>query len=69
MGASLPVTIISLMAAFFTSLCEPFIHAYIVERLSDDDVPDQLPATNQLQTEFAEETDPETLHTKKDRDN
>lgn len=67
-GASLGVTTISLLAAFFTSLSEPFIHAYIIEQIADDDVPDDLPTTNQLQTEFAEENQLETRNKDKERD-
>ncbi|MEN1969448.1 YndM family protein [Lentibacillus sp. N15] len=58
------MTSIALMAAFLMSLVEPLLHAYIQEQFFDVEHHIQSPATNQLQAEFAEETDPQTMTTK-----
>ncbi|MGY0694809.1 YndM family protein [Virgibacillus sp. FSP13] len=54
----LPIITLSLLGAFFISICEPFIHAYIVENFSFER--HDLRTMNQLQTEFSEEIDPHT---------
>ncbi|WP_099159169.1 YndM family protein [Virgibacillus ndiopensis] len=60
----LPIITLSAMAAFFITLCEPFIHAYIREHFSDN-TNKHTPVRRELQTEFSEELD---VHTrKKDR--
>ena len=58
----IPVTLLSLTAAFFIAWGEPFIHVYLENRFSDNN--QQVPR-NQLQTEFAEEMAPETTTAKR----
>ncbi|MEC5425960.1 YndM family protein [Virgibacillus sp. C22-A2] len=55
-GGDYPVITTSLLAAFFITACEPFIHGYIVNQFSAYSRKDHR-KVNQLQTEFAEETD------------
>lgn len=54
---SLPTTLASLAAAFFITCTEPLFHTYLEERIFPS-VGNQLPLNN-LQTEFAEESDPD----------
>lgn len=61
----MPITGITLLAAFLMSLCEPLIHAYMEEQVTEDARHDS-PHADQLQTEFSEEIDPETMTTKND---
>lgn len=63
----MPIVTLSLMGAFFITLSEPLIHAYMQNKLTDN-VQKDSPTINQLQTEFAEETDSETITNKKKRD-
>lgn len=60
----MPIALLSLTGAFFITLCEPLIHAYMQNKFSDY-VQEDSPTINQLQTEFAEETDSETTINKK----
>lgn len=55
--ASIPVITTSLMAAFFITCCEPFIHTYMTENLEEKKFEEKENAerTSQLQTEFSEE--------------
>ncbi|WP_099159204.1 YndM family protein [Virgibacillus ndiopensis] len=55
---NIPIVTISILAAFFIACCEPFIHSYIVNHIPVESRED-LRTMNQLQTEFAEEMDPE----------
>ncbi|WP_106495858.1 YndM family protein [Lentibacillus sp. Marseille-P4043] len=55
---SLPMITLSLLGAFFITICEPFIHAYIDENFSFER--HDLRTMNQIQTEFSEEIDPDT---------
>jgi hypothetical protein len=60
LGADVPIITTSLLAAFFITCCEPFIHGYIVDRFSPDSYErEDLRGLNQLQTEF--ETDENTI--------
>lgn len=62
----MPVILASLFAAFFLALTEPLLHAYIQDgEEKERDNMRYVPGRN-LQTEFAEETDEETLLRKKD---
>lgn len=63
----LPTVMLSLTGAFFITLCEPLIHAYMQNKFSDN-VRENLPTMNQLQTEFAEETDTKTIMKKEEHD-
>src|SRR5699024_6562304 len=56
---TMPIVIASLAAAFFVACCEPLFHAYMIECvLTTNKDPLSL---SQLQTEFAEETDAQTM--------
>jgi len=57
MGGSQAIMVTSLAAAFFTACVEPFIHEYIATRLYSKETRQPRQAMNQLQTEFAEETE------------
>ncbi|HLS59535.1 MAG TPA: YndM family protein [Virgibacillus sp.] len=61
---SMPTIILSLAGALFITCCEPFIHLYLENQLSDDDEKD-VRTKNQLQTEFAEETDTQSITQRK----
>jgi hypothetical protein len=63
----MPLITTSLFAAFFITLTEPFIHAYILENEAKAKRKRPL-RSGRLQTEFAEEThtDSKTLSRKKD---
>lgn len=63
----MPTTLLSLTGAFFITLCEPLIHAYMLNKLSEN-VQEDSPTINQLQTEFAEETNSKTINDKKKHD-
>ena len=64
-GVSSPVLLASLAAAFFTAISESLLHVYILERVFGmDQKSHNYP--QQLQTEFAEEFDAESI--KKDDD-
>ncbi|WP_188454804.1 DUF2512 family protein [Virgibacillus oceani] len=54
--AGLPILALSAMAAFFITLCEPFIHTYIKENFSSDEGRN-IQVRKDLQTEFSEELD------------
>lgn len=60
-----PIETISLLAAFFIACVEPFIHGYIVNRIPLETRKDRR-TLNQLQTEFAEESDAQDIHINKD---
>ncbi|WP_053075001.1 YndM family protein [Ornithinibacillus californiensis] len=64
----MPLIMTSLFAAFFITLTEPFIHAYILENEAKSKRKRLLRRSGRLQTEFAEEThtDSETISRKKD---
>lgn|SRR5699024_6406285 len=66
--ASIPIATTSLMAAFFITCCEPFIHTYMIENLEEDAFEERetTPGAGELQTEFAEEFDSETLTDEKE---
>ncbi|MBT2214946.1 YndM family protein [Virgibacillus dakarensis] len=66
--SSIPIVMLSLMAAFFITFCEPFIHTYIIENQLSDDGRTDSPKMSQLQTEFAEETDGQTITNKEKHD-
>jgi len=53
----------AVMEACFITCCEPFIHTYMTENLEEERFEEQeaSPATGQLQTDFAEESDSKTL--------
>ncbi|RYG74189.1 DUF2512 family protein [Lentibacillus lipolyticus] len=55
--AGIPIVTTSLIAAFFITCCEPFIHTYITEQLAVErkDEDESSSITGQLQTEFSEE--------------
>ncbi|TFJ92673.1 YndM family protein [Lentibacillus salicampi] len=61
--ASIPIATTSLMAAFFLTCCEPFIHTYMTENLEEErfEESEASPRTGQLQTEFAKEFESEDL--------
>src|SRR5690625_4004944 len=61
---SMPTIILSLAGALFIPCCEPFILLYIENQLSDVDDKD-VRTKNQLQTEFAEETDTQSITQRK----
>ncbi|SFB07262.1 Protein of unknown function [Lentibacillus halodurans] len=64
--ASIPIITTSLMAAFFITCCEPFIHTYLTENLEKEKFEERenSPRTGQLQTEFAEEFESEVTDNK-----
>ncbi|WP_010529180.1 DUF2512 family protein [Lentibacillus jeotgali] len=66
--ASIPIVTTSVMGAFFITCCEPFIHTYMTENLEEEKFEEReaSPATGQLQTEFAEEFEKETLTDEKE---
>ncbi|MFD2759937.1 YndM family protein [Lentibacillus juripiscarius] len=59
----IPIVTTSLIAAFFITCCEPFIHTYITEQMEEKswDEGERSPVTGQLQTEFAEEFESDIL--------
>ncbi|MFD1363579.1 YndM family protein [Lentibacillus salinarum] len=61
--ASIPLATTALMAAFFITCCEPFIHTYMTENLEEErfEEREKSPRAGQLQTEFAEEFDHDDL--------
>lgn len=59
-GMSPPILLTSLTAAFFTAISESILHVYILENIFDIDQKSRIPI-QQLQTEFAEETDAQSL--------
>lgn len=59
-GISSPIVLTSLAAAFFTAISESILHVYILENVFDRDQKSQIPI-QQLQTEFAEETDAQSI--------
>ncbi|MUK89775.1 DUF2512 family protein [Ornithinibacillus sp. L9] len=61
-GAEIPVATLSLLAAFFITCCEPFLHGYIVNRIPMKRQDNY--SLNKLQTEFAEEADVHDLEKK-----
>ncbi|MBT2215776.1 YndM family protein [Virgibacillus dakarensis] len=62
LGAEVPIITTSLLTAFFITCCEPFIHGYIANHFSPDSYERKdLRTQNQLQTEFAEETNEHTI--------
>lgn len=63
----MPTALLSLAGAFFIALCEPLIHAYMQDKFSDN-VHESSPSIGQLQTEFAEETDAQTITDKNKHD-
>lgn len=67
LGADVPIITTSLLAAFFITCGEPFVHGYIVNRFSPDSYErEDLRGLNQLQTEFAEETNEHTIRDEKE---
>ncbi|GGJ96183.1 hypothetical protein GCM10007063_18320 [Lentibacillus kapialis] len=61
--AGLPIVTTAVMAAFFITCCEPFIHTYMTESLEEEEFEEKekSPSSARLQTEFAEEFDSEAL--------
>ncbi|GAB4075173.1 YndM family protein [Barrientosiimonas marina] len=59
---------IAFMGAFFMALCEPFIHAYLIENLEEEALKKQGPFSydGQFQTEFAEEFESDDKDQKND---
>lgn len=57
--ASFPIISVSLIAAFFITCCEPFIHTYLNENLEAERFEERKrgSGTARLQTEFSEELD------------
>ncbi|SFE17947.1 Protein of unknown function [Lentibacillus persicus] len=57
--ASFPIISVSLIAAFFITCCEPFIHTYLNENLEAERFEERKrgSGTGRLQTEFSEELD------------
>lgn len=69
LNANIPIITTSILSAFFITCCEPFIHSFIVNRFSPDEYERKDWRTmNQLQTEFAEETNEHTLRVEKEKD-
>lgn len=68
LGANVPLITTSVLAAFFITCTEPFIHGYVGDHFSkgSDERIDWDPM-NQWQTEFAEETNEDTITTEKDK--
>jgi hypothetical protein len=62
----MPVVLASLFASFILAVTEPLLHAYIQDREEKDSSHVRSVPRGKLQTEFAEETDEETLLRKKD---
>ncbi|MFC4557264.1 YndM family protein [Virgibacillus kekensis] len=52
----LPILPASLFAAFFITLCEPLLHSFIINH---EEKAEELPASGKLQTETAEEIEPD----------
>ncbi|WP_165769183.1 YndM family protein [Virgibacillus profundi] len=65
LAEGMPVILLSLTAAFFMTCGEPLIHIYIQNQFSDDHQRG-FGTKKQLQTEFAEETDAQTIAGKKE---
>ncbi|ALX49313.1 YndM family protein [Lentibacillus amyloliquefaciens] len=65
--ASFPVISVALIAAFFITCCEPFIHTYLNENLEAERFEERKrePEAGRLQTEFSEEFDSDRLEDKK----
>lgn len=57
---SLSIVLASLAAAFFTAISESILHVYILENAFDIDQKREIPI-QQLQTEFAEEVDVQSI--------
>lgn len=57
---SLSIVLASLAAAFFTAISESILHVYILEKVFDIDQKRNIPI-QQLQTEFAEEVDVQSI--------
>lgn len=66
LAEGIPIVTISVLAAFFITCCEPFIHGYIENRFADGDEREDLRSLNQLQTEFSEETNEHTVANKEE---
>ena len=61
-GMSPPIVLTSFAAAFFTAISESILHIYILENIFDIDQKNPTPIPiQQLQTEFAEETDAQSI--------
>lgn len=66
LGANVPLLTTSILAAFFISCCEPLIHGYVVNHFSTDSYERKdWGSMNQLQTEFADETNEHTITAEK----
>ena len=68
----MPIVAASLFAAFFLSLVEPFLHAYMQEQdVSKGQREYRTPPVGDLQYEFSEETEAQSINRKQDpkRDN
>ncbi|WP_042146880.1 YndM family protein [Paucisalibacillus sp. EB02] len=68
---AMPIVAASLFAAFFMSLVEPFLHAYMQEQDVNEKRNEYRTPIGNLQTEFAEETEAQSINRKRDpkRDN
>lgn len=62
--SGVPIVQASLFAAVFITLVEPFIHSFMINHPVE--TREETQATNQLQTEFADEIEPHVDTAKKD---
>ncbi|MFD1037783.1 YndM family protein [Virgibacillus byunsanensis] len=60
---NIPIVTLSIISAFLITCSEPFIHGYIANRFKE--TPEDRHSINDLQTEFAEDNDTQTLSKKK----
>lgn len=56
---TIPTVIASLFASVLIAICESLFHAYMLEQVIN--TREEMPHSNQLQTEFAEETNEQTI--------
>lgn len=59
--AAYPIVLVSLFSAFFITICEAFFHAYLIEKVFEDDRkdPSTVIPNYRYQTEFSKEEYPE----------
>lgn len=68
LGPNVPLITTSILTAFFITCCEPFIHGYVVNHFSTETFERKdWRSMNQMQTEFAEETNEQTISSNKDK--
>lgn len=61
-GGPVPMVLTSLAAAFFSAISDAIIHIYMLEKIFGRTYKKQITFSNELQTEFAEETDAHSIN-------